>query len=1204
ASIAVHGIPLSGAGDCSVDLIFVMDVSQSIEDAFRRQLNFATQLIESLPEDVFTSGKARVGIVAFNFNATVEAPLGKLVNKSEVLAALKAVPERGGSTSVARGMNLAIDQFISAKRPLSRFLAVLMSDGQSQDHWDAVVETSRRLRKEYITTFAVTASKDYAFRELEMYAGEKWHVYIDARIHVFLKDAADSIQNTCSTGQIYQRIFFALKYHVEDISIVRTTSKPVLATTPRPLLPNRECEDDKVDVIILLDSSSGSEETVGNLRKFAGSFVERLSEQEFENRIYVGLIRFTTHTQVAAPLGSVPSRSDILYEIARVAADEGKHRASYVAAIDAAVREYRAHGRRGTRRLLVFASDGQTNDAFGEIKHRADALKRANISVWVGSPSAEKVFEGQETLLELAGSNGRLFDDSNEFGEEIARTLACNGLVLSSAATTTALPERCSVRVTSQKVDVIEKRDFISSKNEAIFGSADSEIISVTKSAKKMDLLIIFDASTSREDVFEHQRELALSLVERLPISHEDDSIHIGLRSFTSTSELRQTLGPAPSKAGIRKVIESIRYVGGSTRTAQAIELALQDIQQGRRDDAVQVIMLMNDGRSQDNWDQVLRTAKHFNESHTERFVVALGSELDPRELLLYAPNRSRLYRDSETERLLMDVVALLGDESCFVSPVIPTQKGSLVEWILAQAAKDFTVTARPERAPATLTATISVEGPADEVLATTATVPLAPRVNVTVPPLSSRSTKASHFNTDCDVPYLDFVFILDRSGLVSSNRFLLLDVLGSLVANPNIRVSVVSFAEEAKTETYFTNTMHKDEIFKAVERIKAANNESPNYARATEHALRVLHEGGRADAKAAFVLFGAGNGTESGPAVIRASQRLHNTPSLVVLAVDSSKSTNTGSLARYTTSGRENVFDFDRNTQFIDRIEKLARADQDCELHQRIFTASPFATDHGHLTRLFQDIANDLPNLDTVTSTPFALTTSEFFRSTRYHYAVGHKIPYIQKGLGEERVSDILSTTTIKPTTTIPFRPGCILDVMFIMDASGSVGQTFDKEKELAKNILRRFRIGPKNAKVSIVKFASEHKVRIVHSFAANQTERDVFDAFDSVAHSSGTTAIHAALFTAASEFSEHARRNVATQVALIFSDGYGEKELKEEAEMLRNQAQYVYAVAVEHKNSINYKELVAITGEEERVFTDSNIGELEKLVVQHSRG
>lgn len=35
----------------------------------------------------------------------------------------------------------------------------------------------------------------------------------------------------------------------------------------------------------------------------------------------------------------------------------------------------------------------------------------------------------------------------------------------------------------------------------------------------------------------------------------------------------------------------------------------------------IQVILLMNDGRSQDSWDQVIRTSKHFNESKTERLV-------------------------------------------------------------------------------------------------------------------------------------------------------------------------------------------------------------------------------------------------------------------------------------------------------------------------------------------------------------------------------------------------------------------------------------------------------------------------------------------------------------------------------------------------------------------------------------------------------
>lgn len=59
----------------------------------------------------------------------------------------------------------------------------------------------------------------------------------------------------------------------------------------------------------------------------------------------------------------------------------------------------------------------------------------------------------------------------------------------------------------------------------------------------KMDLIIILDASTSRENVFEHQRELALSLIERLPISAQDTHVATGINSFTSIPTLRQTLG-------------------------------------------------------------------------------------------------------------------------------------------------------------------------------------------------------------------------------------------------------------------------------------------------------------------------------------------------------------------------------------------------------------------------------------------------------------------------------------------------------------------------------------------------------------------------------------------------------------------------------------------------------------------------------------
>uniref|UniRef100_A0A183C7K5 VWFA domain-containing protein n=1 Tax=Globodera pallida TaxID=36090 RepID=A0A183C7K5_GLOPA len=83
----------------------------------------------------------------------------------------------------------------------------------------------------------------------------------------------------------------------------------------------------------------------------------------------------------------------------------------------------------------------------------------------------------------------------------------------------------------------------------------------------------------------------------------------------------------------VRKAIEDIKYRGGSTLTSKAVELALQDMRRGMRSDARQVVVLMNDGMSQDLWEQVLESSRNLANSGAVRFGVALGSEVDLREL-------------------------------------------------------------------------------------------------------------------------------------------------------------------------------------------------------------------------------------------------------------------------------------------------------------------------------------------------------------------------------------------------------------------------------------------------------------------------------------------------------------------------------------------------------------------------------------------
>ncbi|KHJ85806.1 von Willebrand factor type A domain protein, partial [Oesophagostomum dentatum] len=182
----------------------------------------------------------------------------------------------------------------------------------------------------------------------------------------------------------------------------------------------------------------------------------------------------------------------------------------------------------------------------------------------------------------------------------------------------------------------------------------------------KMDLQIILDASSSRKEVFEHQRELALSLIERLPISADGAHVAIGINSFTSVPTLRQSLGLGRDKKIIRSAIESINYRGGSTLTAQAVDLSVDDLLRGRRPDAIQVVVLMNDGLSQDPWDRVLSSSERLAATKAERFGVALGKEVDLRELEHYIDREDRIYRDGSTEKFLNDVVSLLkGEKDC-----------------------------------------------------------------------------------------------------------------------------------------------------------------------------------------------------------------------------------------------------------------------------------------------------------------------------------------------------------------------------------------------------------------------------------------------------------------------------------------------------------------------------------------------------------
>ncbi|KAK6728629.1 hypothetical protein RB195_005961 [Necator americanus] len=1167
----------AGPSSCMTDLMFVIDTSTSVEAEFQLQLQFAVDLVKRLPSGDFEN-RVRIGVVVFNSKSSVALNMAEPRSRSAVLDSLLSLRHSGGSTSVANGVNTAVDEIEKNKRKGARLMLVLISDGNSQDHWDEVIRSSNRLRTTGAEVYAVTISKRYMFRELELYAGDKLRVYIDARVRQFLDETEKAVIDCEGPSE------------GSALSVVLQAPKSCSSL---------------VDLLIVLDTSAASAEDFFMEKQVAVDLLKAIPENVFEKRLSISIITFSNTSTVVSSFGLLP-KDEVVFEMERIGNSTGSP--SLTTATSAAIMEINAHRRKNSRIVVIIVSNGNGGeDKWDEVKKTSNILRSSGAEIFAVSLS-ETANVGK--LKEYTGDAEKLYvaEKSDKFIEEIGSSvLACTS---------------------ASGVNNVESEDVVPHTdvnfNEKLEKFTKGHVKRRCK-YDKMDLQIILDASSSRKEVFEHQRELALSLIERLPISADGAHVAIGINSFTSVPTLRQTLGLGRDKKMVRAAIESIDYRGGSTLTAQAVDLSVDDLLRGRRPDAIQVVVLMNDGLSQDAWDRVLAASERLAATKAERFGVALGKEVDLRELEHYIGNNDRIYRDGSTEKFLNDVVSLLkGEKDC----------------------------------------------PEDGIQ----------RENIAPPRITPRRQFATD---DCSSPNLDLMIVFDntdksnnkRDSGINANRYLLLDVLGSLKHGARVRVSVISFDATdgtPKVTLDFTDISGRDKFFAQIEAIKTIT-EKPSYSDAISLALDHLNSGGRADAKAGLIILGNGRGKDSDEERSVAATRIRETPGVNCFAVDSSPSTNINALTTFTGS-EERVYPYEKNADFARQINKMANAGDNpkCQfvlgtIRERVHAAAAVEVRPVHEwvystlgplkieNPVQRDIIGEPLNLEklnegkllskkkpttvrivttttprtTRTTTPRTTTTTVpttttqrttrlFSRRTRRPTSL---IPLTEPTTRTTRVrttTTTASTTTRSPTTpsfttyfprkftdgpeepSTTYKPGCLLDVIVVLDSSGSVEETFRREKELAAGIVSRFRIGPNNAKISIIKFAGTHKVKTVWSFADVQSKGKILRVLDSIPFTSGTTAIHSALLKALSEYTaDHgARPGKARPIAIVFTDGYGQKSTFQEAAMLRAVIPDTFAIAINHNFPIFRPELEVIVGQPQRVFTDANIGKFHDVL------
>lgn len=90
----------------------------------------------------------------------------------------------------------------------------------------------------------------------------------------------------------------------------------------------------------------------------------------------------------------------------------------------------------------------------------------------------------------------------------------------------------------------------------------------------------------------------------------------------------------------------------------------------------------------------------------------------------------------------------------------------------------------------------------------------------------------------------------------MNSNKYLLLDTLGSLPLGSQIHVSVFSFSHYARLEFDLTSEEEKEILFEKVEEIKPRKGR-PSYATAIKEALEYYKRNRRSNAKGLLLIIG-----------------------------------------------------------------------------------------------------------------------------------------------------------------------------------------------------------------------------------------------------------------------------------------------------------------------------------------------------------
>ncbi|KAI4531343.1 hypothetical protein MG293_019201 [Ovis ammon polii] len=164
---------LEGCRTAPTDLVFILDGSYSVGpenfEIVKKWLVNITKNFDIGPKFI------QVGVVQYSDYPVLELPLGSHESGESLMAAMESIHYLGGNTRTGKAIQFALDYLFAKSSRFLTKIAVVLTDGKSQDEVKNAAEAARDSR---ITLFAIGVGSETEEAELRAIANKPSSTYV------------------------------------------------------------------------------------------------------------------------------------------------------------------------------------------------------------------------------------------------------------------------------------------------------------------------------------------------------------------------------------------------------------------------------------------------------------------------------------------------------------------------------------------------------------------------------------------------------------------------------------------------------------------------------------------------------------------------------------------------------------------------------------------------------------------------------------------------------------------------------------------------------------------------------------------------------------------------------------------------------------------------------------------------------------------